>query len=292
MWASGSETLIRPKAVILADNANSNIKVLNLGSVNELRELYHCENGSRVHTVFFTRGWISSSEETRGSRFCIIQSKDVSRQVGVLIRNETLFDLVQLIEEDKDRWIVEIKKEFYRVDQREIGAEYPQTSLFRWGKRVLCAVADSYRASAFQEISLNSAGITRFDTPLVDLKPFESSGGPRLAIAFRDDSIRLFSHEETANVNNEIFELKELFRIQCENVYNILTLVPRLIVAERLENEEIDRLWLCRLDAERLDLEGWVVMKKQIGVQSWIGCAEAQAIYVIDTNSSELRVFE
>lgn len=212
--------------------------------------------------------------------------------MGVLIRHEARFDVVQLIEESKDKWVEEIHQECYRTDQSEIEAQQPQTSLFRWGKYVLSAVANSFRASAFQEKTLEPAGIHRFDTALLDLKPFDSSSGPLLAIAFRDDSIRLFSHVEKTNAYKEIFDLDELFRVHCENVSNILTLVPRLIVAERLESEECDRLWSCRQDNERLDLDGWVKMKDPIEIQSWIGCAEAQAIYVIDKKSKKLHVLE
>lgn len=290
LW--GSETQTRPKAVILADTKNGNIKALTLGPVNELSELYHCQPDARVHTVFFTRGWLSPPERAQGSRFCIIQSTGVSRQVGVLIVHETRFDLLQLIEKENNQWEIEIQIEFYRTERNELQAEVPNISLFRWGKQVLCAVAGSFRTSVFQEISLEPAGIHRFDTALLDLKPFESRGGTRLAIAFRDDSIRLYSYKESAGKKKELFELEELFKVHCENVHIILALVPRLIVAEWIENEDNDRLWSCRLDAERLDLEGWVTIEERNSLQSWIGCAEAQAIYIVDKKSEELRVLE
>ena len=211
----------------------------------------------------------------------------MSRLAGVLIREEARFDLVQLIEKGKDMWEIEVQHEFYR---REIKAQMLQTILGRFGKLVICAVANSLRISAFHELSLEYAGTQRFNAGLLSLAPLESSNGPLLALAFNDDSIRLFRH----NSKNKIFKLQEMSRVASENVSKILTLVPRLIIAKRDENEDCDRLWGCWQEAECLDPQGWMNMNQKIKIQCWIGCNEAQSLFVVDKHkdSNDLLVFE
>ena len=251
-------------------------------------ELYRSPQRSRVHNVCIpatrNRDWV------RGlwSYSYVVESTDISRLVGVLIRNEMRFDLLRL-ELIEGSWKVGKRSEICRVE-RSNDAELPYTSVCCSGERVLCTVEDTYRVFAFQHYELDPVGDFRFDTQLSHMTAPESPSGPLVAISFRDDFIQLYRHDQVDATGKKIFELHELVRVHCDNVHAILAVRDRLLVAERLEDEERDIIWSCSLIDDSLLLEGEVTMEHQIGVQCWRTSIDGQYIAAVGKGSQELLV--
>ena len=135
------------------DEANQCIRRL-YPNTNRIAEVYKPEGDARVHNLLLP----DTFDE---NHLCAIESTRVSRLVGVLIRQETLFRLVLLSwhytndSADKEKWETTWSAEFYRTDTELLDAERPLTALCRAGSYVLCAVARSHRLVAFEYKSPN-----------------------------------------------------------------------------------------------------------------------------------------
>ena len=114
-----------------------------------------------------------------------------------------------------------------------------------------------------------------------------SATGSLVAIAFADDSIRLYRP-----VNETRFDLQETFRVVCENVHKLLFAGERLLVAARSEDEEADHLWSCRVVGERISGEAHMLLDKQRSIDSWCFDHKFNRIYCVDSDTKETLKLE
>ena len=252
--------------------------------------MYRAAGDIRLHSLLLPN---SNDDDT----IFAIESKQLSRLVGVLIRNETVFTLSSLtcFTEDKQFiWKLTGSAEFYRVDTEALENEVPPTSLCRAGRHVLCAVAHSHRLIAFEYtnngLPPKEAGDQRFEEEIVHVDALNADTGPLVAIAFADESIRLYRNEST-QPNEARFALHETFRVTCENVRKLLFAGERLLVAERSDDEEVHRVWSCRVVGERLFPEGEVILDTKISLECWCYDRIFQHIYCVDSAKSETFKF-
>ena len=264
-------------------------------TTGNLLDAYRAPGDTGVHNVLLPNTYDENE-------LYIIESKQVSHLVGVLYRDETTFSLVRLAwrfevdREDKEAWECTGSAEFYRVDTKQLVPQAPPTSLCRAGSHVLCAVSSTYRLAAFvykgRDEPLKAAGDQRFDEKLLHVDALNSATGPLIAIAFADESIRLYRNE--AQHKKTRFSLLETFRVFCENVDKLLFAGERLLVAERSgeEDEDEHRVWSCRVMGERLYPEGRVLLGSPISVASWCYDAKFKHIYYVDALTKETLRFE
>lgn len=232
----GSKVIASNPFVFATDEANRCIKWLHTGT-GHLTDAYRSKSETRVHNVLI-------HDPSDDNNMLAIESVLVSRLVGVLIRNEVLYRLVQLtrqFREEKTIWENTWSADFYRVETDTIETELPSTSLCLAGSFVLCAVSQSHLLVAFEYVSpvelMKMAGDQRFDERIQCIDALNSATGSlqAIAIAFADDSIRLYRME----LNRTAFTLQETYRVFCENVCKLLFAGERLLVAERSEDEEM-----------------------------------------------------
>ena len=278
--------------VIGADDANRCIKRLYTSS-GRIVDTYRGMGETRVHNVLLPDLYDESD-------LCAIESAYVSRLVGVFIRNETLFRLVRLKynkeSEKNETWIQIWSAEFYRMDSEQLDAEAPRTSLCRAECHVLCAVAHSHRLAAFEYTSsrepLRLAGDQRFNEEIEHVDAFNSATGSLVAIAFADDSVRLYRNG-SQQAKEIRFALQETCRVLCENVRKLLFAGERLLVAARSDDEEADSIWSCRLVGERLYGEARVLLDLQTAaVESWCFDHKFNQIYCVDSVTNQTHKLE
>ena len=285
-WARNSELAaavkwVRTHFLFGSDDANRCIKRL-YSSTEQLAVAYKSASDTRVHNLLVPNAYDEND-------LLAIESKQISRQVGVLIRNETVYSLVRFTwhfkadSEEKEVWEVTWFAELYRVDI-EPGAEARTTSLCRAGNYVLCAVALSNRLAAFEytnrDAPLKSAGDYRFYNGIVHFDAFSSGAatGSLVAIAFTDESIHLYRQQ----LKETRLDLQETCRVLCEHVHKLLFAGDRLLVSARSDEEDEHSVWSCHVVGERLYGEGLVQLGSEISVESWCYDHTNNQIYCVD----------
>ena len=278
---------VRTPILFGSDDANRCIKRL-YSNTGQLALAYKATSDTRVHNLLVPNVYDEND-------LLAIESKQISRQVGVLIRNETVFSLVPLTwhfkadSEEKEVWQVTWFAELYRVDI-EPGAEAQTTSLCRAGNYVLCAVAQSNRLAAFEytnrDAPLKSAGDYRFYDGIVHVDAFSSGAatGSLVAIAFTDDSIHLYRQQ----LKETRIDLQETCRVKCEHVHKLLFAGDRLLVSARSDEENEHSVWSCHVERERLYGEGLVQLGSEISVESWCYDHTDNQIYCVDADTNTM----
>lgn len=296
--------------LIGTDSSNARLSLIDLTDSNKILDVYHPGGATRVLNVL-----LPDPYDERELCLCAIQSLDVTRLVGVILRRETCFQLVIVHWSGEPLESTSSAAEFYRVDTEKFVVNAPDTSLCAVSaRRVFCAVADSHRLSAFELIGrgakrqLKAIGKHTFDEAIVHVDAVNASAGVFVAVAFRDESIRLYlqvngtaeqrgtdfeyssmaiSREDT--FGNDHWLLQETCRVHCENVHSLLWSADggRLLVAERAEDEETDRLWSCALVGERLDCEGAVQCDAPLAVLCWRSHPASGTVYCVDQQSGD-----
>lgn len=196
----GLSTAVAPQIFYAADSENACVKRVDVcGTQNTL---YTATGGLLVHAVLCLP---TPTTTTFSDELCLVQSCDVSRQIGVLIRQETFFTIAKLeVYLSEGKWTSKVlwQSEFYRCDRQKFDPELFPVSLCRSGHSVLCDAPNSHRLTAFEyEVAkpLRRTGIQNFDAQIVDMAAVNAATGRRVAIAFRDNetsstSIRLYRH--------------------------------------------------------------------------------------------------
>lgn len=271
-----------------ADSANRCIKLLHTGT-GALIEAYKTDSVTHcVHNAFLPD--LSKKED-----LLAIDSIPVSRLIGVFIRNETVFHVLRLSFEyagnkSTDTWHVIWKEEFYRVEKEQLEAEDSHTSLCRAGNYIICAVSGAYRLTAFEYTGsknpLKAEGEQRFDEKIVQVAATNSTNGSLIAIAFADDTIRLYL-QKSSQRSKMRFDLQETFQVVCENVHQLLFTGERLLVTERSEDEEEDRIWSCQVIGEGLNVEGIVQLDEPTSIESWCYDSIGNHIYCVNALANE-----
>ena len=263
-----------------ADEVAGNIMRLE-ANTEKLAEVYKSADGVRVHNAL----QLNSIDERD---VCLIESTSV----GALIHKETLFRLVRITclnsiirEYDETIWNTTWSVEFDRVDKQLLDAESPVTSLFRAGNILLCAVVRSHRLVAYEYISRNeplrAAGEQLFEQQIVHADALNTATRPLIAIAFFDDSIRLFTNR-CSQTNGNNLDMQEICKVFCERVHELLFAGERLLVSDRPDDENEQRVWSCRVTEGQLFAEGRVQFDSHPSVKSWCYDFKSNHIYYVD----------
>lgn len=163
--------------------------------------------------------------------------------------------------------------------------ESPRSSLFKAGNQVFAAVARSRRLSAFDYKSrsqpMKKHGFTNFEEEIVHADALNSITQSIIAIAFADDSIRVYRLQS----NQNFIDLQEMYRTRCQSAYMLLFAGEHLLVGEGSENENELRVWSYRTTGESMCAEGRVKFDSQTSVDSWCYDHTLKHIYCADSNS-------
>lgn len=275
-----------PEPLLFGVDAENNCICRLYINTGRLFDVYRVAVGTRVHSILV----LDAFDE---QHLCAIESAHVSQQLDGLVRNETVYRLVRLSwhyandNENKETWEKTWSAEFHRVNTENLGAMPPSTALCRAGSHVLCAVAHSNRLFVFDYRSsgepLEAAGAQSFNEQIVHADALNSANKSLLAIAFTDDSIRLYRHLST-QANGTRLDLQQAFRVVFERVHKLLFAGKRLLVSEHSEDENVHRLWSFQVNGERLNPEGRVLLDSPTSVECL--CFDGKYIYSWDTSSS------
>ena len=159
---------------------------------------------------------------------------------------------------------------------------------------MLCAVAGAHRLAAFEYTSRNeplkAAGDQRFDEAIVHVDALTSDTRSLVAIAFADDSIRLYRLQKKllSQLTETRLDLQETFRVECEHVHKLLFAGDRLLVNARFDDEDEHSIWSCHVMGERVYGEGRVLLDSNISVASWCYDHKDNQIYCVDSATNDI----
>lgn len=287
---------VAPETCYVAESVSGRSCIKRIELCANQQIFYAATGGKKVHALLCLPkpNWYDNDE------LCVVESRNVSRQVGVIIRHEALFTLTKLevcLKDEKLSFkrVEDISSaEFYRCENMLLDTELMAVSLCRSGSHIICATSGSHRVNVYKNKyseKLQSARVQRFDAPIVDMSAVDSGTERLIVIAFRDNSIRLYRHHiDISTYRNNYSVLQEIFRVECECVHKILWTGDRLLVAQRAEDEESDRFSSCRLINERLIEEFRVQTDEELAIECWI--SSDNWIVAANRKSSDLMTFK
>lgn len=270
--------------VLVSDFNNGTVQIFEPPTGTQGELLYRTSPTSRVYTAL----------ALNKDLVFVIESRDVSRQVGAYINNERVYSVLSLRRLSDNSWRVQFSVEYFRK-AHEQGHSSVLLQLGGYIAVLLCGVCNSARLTA---VSFKESGFLKklthvdFDSNLLDFATFKYQNESLVVAGLADRTLRLFAlTQEPAEL-----ALIERFCIPCPTPFSILVLGDLILVADAQQTTMEQKLWLWRAKptsngSQLLELEVQKeirILSNELAIGCW--CAYRDYILVFNLMARELQI--